>query len=244
MLKKQYYRKKKIKKPSNARRFVIGDIHGCYHTLKKLVEKKINLKKDDQLFLLGDYINKGPYSKKTLDYIIELIKKGYKIYPLRGNHEETLINTYKNEEKAILKWLVRKSPDLLIKGKLKEKYKIFIKSLRYYYKLDEFYLVHANFNYNCKKPFKDKTSMLWKRKFDYNSKILKGKIIIHGHQPTNIDEIKKTIKKNKSIIGIDNGVNYTKAHKIYDYKKMGNLCALNLDTFELTIQKNIEDLSK
>ncbi len=82
--------------------------------------------------------------------------------------------------------------------------------------------------------------MLWKRKFDYDNKILKGKIVIHGHQPINLEEIKKSIYNNKNIIGLDNGVNYIKKHKIYDYKKMGNLCALNLDTFELIIQKNIE----
>ena len=235
-----YYNKKKIEKPINARRFAIGDIHGCYNTLKKLVEKKLNLKKEDQLFLLGDYIDKGPKSKETLDYIINLIKKGYHIYPLRGNHEETLLYTSENESKKILKWLMRKSTNLLLRGKLRKKYQIFLKSLSYYYKLDEFYLVHANFNYKSDKPFKDKKSMLWKRKFDYNSKILKGKKLIHGHQPTEIDTIKKSVIKKKNIICLDNGVNYNKKHKFYDYKKMGNLCALNLDTYELIIQKNIE----
>ena len=239
MKNKYYYNKTKIAAPANARRFAIGDIHGCYKTFKKLVEKKIKLKKNDQLFLLGDYIDKGPDSKKTLDYIIKLIRKGYQVYPLRGNHEETLIYTTKYESKQILKWLVRGSPNLLIKGVLRRKYRKFIESLPYYYQLDNSFLVHANFNYNAEKPFKDKKMMLWKRKFDYNSKILKNKKLIHGHQPTEIERIKKSIKKRR-VICLDNGVNYIKKHKIYDYKQMGNLCALNLDTFDLTIQKNIE----
>ncbi|MBN1251039.1 MAG: metallophosphoesterase, partial [Bacteroidales bacterium] len=182
----------------------------------------------------------GPHSKKTLDYILKLIKKGYLIYPLRGNHEETLIYTSENESKKILKWLVRKSPNLLNQGKLHTKYKDFIKSLPFYYELDNFFLVHANFNYNIEKPFKDKSSMLWKRKFDYNAKTLKNKTLVHGHQPTEIGDIKCMIRKKKKVICLDNGVNYIRNHKLYNYLQMGSLCALNLDTFELTIQKNIE----
>jgi len=239
---KQYYQRKKIKNPPKGRRFVIGDIHGCYLSLKKLVEKKVQLGKNDQLFLLGDYIDKGPESKKTLNYIMKLMDKGYAVYPLRGNHEQTLLDTEINDPKEILVWLMRRSPDMLKNGKLRKKHRNFLNSLSTYYELDNFFLVHANFNYKAKNPFEDKTAMLWKKKFDWNGKVLKKKTLIHGHQPKNIKEIIQSIKTKNKVIGLDNGVNYIKKHKIYDYAQMGNLCALNLDTFELIFQYNCEVL--
>lgn len=240
---KQYYQKKKIKAPSKGRRFVIGDIHGCYLTLKKIIEKKIQLNKKDQLFLLGDYIDKGPESKKTLNYIMKLIKKGYSVYPLRGNHEQILLDTEINDRKEILVWLMRRSSNMLNNGNLRKKHRDFLNSLPTYYELDNFFLVHANFNYEAKNPFEDKTAMLWKKKFDWNGKVLKKKTLIHGHQPKNIKEIIQSIKTKNKVIGLDNGVNYIKKHKIYDYTQMGNLCALNLNTFEIIFQYNCESYS-
>ena len=39
--------------------FAIGDIHGCFDSLRELVENKIQPDKDDKLVLLGDYIDRG-----------------------------------------------------------------------------------------------------------------------------------------------------------------------------------------
>ena len=56
----------------NNRIYAIGDIHGCFNSMKELIENKIQLRKEDKLIFLGDYIDRGPDSKKVLDYIIEL----------------------------------------------------------------------------------------------------------------------------------------------------------------------------
>jgi len=236
----KYYQKNKIELPINARRFVVGDIHGCYMTFRKLIETQIIPSLSDQIFLLGDYIDKGPESKKTLNYIRKLIKKGYKIYPLRGNHEDDLLEA-STDEPEYLKWIIRRSPDMLKNGSIRKKHVEFIKSMPYYYELPDFYLVHAGFNFNARNPLKDIKSMLSK-KMPLNIQTGFGvdKIIIHGHQPLEIDDIISRVLKRNKIIGLDNGVNYIKTHKIYNYTKMGNLCALNLDTFKLLVQKNCE----
>jgi serine/threonine protein phosphatase 1 len=41
------------------RLLAIGDIHGCYDHLLELVENKINLRKEDRLVFMGDYIDRG-----------------------------------------------------------------------------------------------------------------------------------------------------------------------------------------
>jgi len=49
--------------------FVVGDIHGCFKSLKELYS---NLDGWDRLIFLGDYIDRGPESKKVIDFLINL----------------------------------------------------------------------------------------------------------------------------------------------------------------------------
>ena len=73
----------------------IGDIHGCLKTLNFLLTERIKLKNEDQVFLLGDYINRGPDSNGILELILNLKETGYSIFPIRGNHEEMHLNSGK-----------------------------------------------------------------------------------------------------------------------------------------------------
>lgn len=54
----------------------IGDIHGCSKTFKTLLHKGLKIKKHDEIFCLGDFIDRGPDSKGVIDLILELRKKG------------------------------------------------------------------------------------------------------------------------------------------------------------------------
>lgn len=73
------------------RRFAISDIHGCLRSFRALLEE-INFSKEDTLYLLGDYIDRGPDSKGVIDHIWKLQKEGYTVHCLRGNHEQMLLN--------------------------------------------------------------------------------------------------------------------------------------------------------
>ena len=59
--------------------FIIGDVHGCYHTLLKLVAK---LPSNAKLIFVGDLCDKGNYSKEVIEFVIN--NKHSCIY---GNHE-------------------------------------------------------------------------------------------------------------------------------------------------------------
>ena len=56
-----------------SRRLVfIGDVHGCYSALEKLINKKIGgLDNETTLVLLGDIVTKGPDSEKVVDFILK-----------------------------------------------------------------------------------------------------------------------------------------------------------------------------
>lgn len=72
--------------------FAIGDIHGCYEEMMLLFNKlPIDLKRDLVIFI-GDYVDRGPDSKKVVEQCIKWHKKyPYWIF-LYGNHEDIFQN--------------------------------------------------------------------------------------------------------------------------------------------------------
>lgn len=87
-----YYNLKidKIKLEKNRRIIVISDIHGGYKLFKKLL-KKVSFAKKDYLFILGDVIEKGPQSFKTLRYVMKLYKRD-NVFLVIGNNDLTLLD--------------------------------------------------------------------------------------------------------------------------------------------------------
>ena len=60
---------------------LIGDVHGCYKTLRGLLKKCPR----DSLCFVGDLIDRGPSPGKVVKFVRE---KGY--YCIRGNHEDMM----------------------------------------------------------------------------------------------------------------------------------------------------------
>ena len=226
---------KEIEAQKNGRQLVISDIHGCAKTFKALL-KKVDLKKSDNLFLLGDYINRGANSMAVLNHIIRLIAAGYNIFPLRGNHEEMAWEKHNKIQNKLETDIYETNwgKDIMDKEKnILPEYKQFIKNLPYYYITENHLIVHAGLNFKAKKPLEDYYSMLWCKTTssiprDFN------KTIIHGHAVQKLKDIQNSINKNTQTIGLDNGCVYPKR------KDCGNLLCFNLDTYELIVQANIE----
>ena len=70
-------------------------MHGELTKLKDVIEQ-VNLRDDDTLVFLGDYIDRGLDSCGVVDYIIKL-SESYKVITLKGNHEMLL-----SESKAFI----------------------------------------------------------------------------------------------------------------------------------------------
>lgn len=226
----------KVKPPTNGgRRLVITDIHGCAKTFDKLLNK-VGLNDDDQLFLLGDFINRGPRSRQVIDHVLSLNEDGYNVFPLIGNHEETLLHLlFESPEELQMLLKTRNSINLLNKhGLVKRRFVRFFRTLPYYYKLDDFYLVHAGFNMNIEKPLSDVHAMCWIRNFQVKNK-MKGRAVLFGHTPTKYSKIQKQVAENANSICLDNGCSHT-----YLGKEYSSLVCLDLDSRELTRQKNVD----
>ncbi|MDP4536087.1 symmetrical bis(5'-nucleosyl)-tetraphosphatase [Alkalimonas collagenimarina] len=71
--------------------YAIGDIQGCYDELQLLLEKIKFNQADDQLWLCGDLIARGPKSLETLHFIRSL---GATAITVLGNHDLNLIASF------------------------------------------------------------------------------------------------------------------------------------------------------
>lgn len=224
-----------VPKPASGRRLVITDIHGCYQTFVKLLDT-IDLKKRDQLFIIGDMINRGPYSFLVLDKIWQLLDRGYQIFPLRGNHEQLLLNFNRENTRKIFTFASRQYASHLInsEGRLNSEVDKFFGNLPFYYETDIAFLVHAGFDTRLKNPFEGWKDMIWVRSFTYSEKRLKGKMVIHGHVPTELSSISNQIEKGLKIINLDNGCIRS------GVSGYGKLLCFNMDSRELIAQKNID----
>ncbi|PWJ44601.1 metallophosphoesterase family protein [Sediminitomix flava] len=219
----------------SGKRWAISDLHGCLMTFDKLLDE-IHFKTQDQLFLLGDLIDRGPDSKGLLNRIIELKESGYQIHCLRGNHEEMLLDHVYNYSSTLREYaLIHGVLPLLDENEqIPSRFLNFFEELPYYFELDNAYLVHAGFNFEIDDPLSDTNAMIWTRELPSSSNWLNGKKLIHGHTPTTLRRIQQQLKNNDQIINIDNGC-------VFDGMRedMGAMLALNLNDYELLIMKNV-----
>ena len=75
------------------RTIIIGDVHGCFDALRALLGKVQYDRLDDRLVLVGDYIDRGPQIRETVDYLMELrASEPHLVTLLRGNHEQMLLD--------------------------------------------------------------------------------------------------------------------------------------------------------
>ena len=76
------------------RLLAIGDIHGHIRALDALLEEVAPTKSDTVVFL-GDYVDKGPSVKETLDRLCELSNISQWVF-LRGNHDQMFLDACLN----------------------------------------------------------------------------------------------------------------------------------------------------
>lgn len=218
----------------------ISDIHGCLNTFKALLHQ-INFSKEDHLFLVGDFIDRGPDSKGVIDYIWALEAAGHIITCTKGNHEQMMLDSLVNLNQS-RNWLIHGGSQTLdsfgvadLKGVTK-KYIRWMRELPHFALKEDYVFVHAGLNFDMPNPMDGAASMLWIRNWhtDVNYQWLGNRIIVHGHTPmkkANIEEMFKTIDY-LQILDIDAGC-------VFDYAGFGHLCCVDLTNRALYFQERV-----
>jgi len=223
--------------------FAISDIHGNNKTFNQLLQK-IGLNKQDKLFLLGDYIDRGPDSKGVINTILNLKDEGYDITCLMGNHEHYIPEMPTNKDLQD-KWYhlwggaqTLKSYQIDDVGQFPKNHLQFINSLKYYYEHDNFLMVHAGLDFSGDDPLQNIHQLMWARHWyvNVNYNWLGNRIIIHGHTTITKSQI-ITMRDNlntNQYLNIDCGCYAT------DQAGKGYLCAFELSSRQLYFQKNVD----
>lgn len=138
---------------------IIGDIHGCYYTIKEMLDKHWDTQ-DENLIILGDLVNKGKNSMMVLKYLFDLQKEfGDQILILKGNNEVIFKDKYMEAyaDKGIKKFEKH--------GLDKTKTLKWISKLPHFCEYDSFFVSHAGIAKKAEYPVEaDNYDLLFNRK--------------------------------------------------------------------------------
>jgi serine/threonine protein phosphatase 1 len=209
------------------RTLVISDIHGEIELFERLLANVNYNSSQDQLILLGDYVDRGPNSKKVLEKVIELKSDGALV--LKGNHEDMMIKALTtDEERSWKNWINRNGgrktlesygfnesefvvPEEeefikpMLHDEILDRHLNFIQKLDHFIELEEYILVHAGVHPNQPLEETDPYTFMWIRE-EFYSAYSGQKTIVFGHTPAMHLHGKHSIFFGKNrIIGIDGG---------------------------------------
>lgn len=208
--------------------FVVSDIHGEFMMMEELLEKWNP--KEEQLVILGDLADRGPNSKEALELAYHLVQTEDAIV-IKGNHDDMLEKYLEDPVRNQALYYMNgggKTIDSLLGGAsskrdhkrnvqaIKEEYPWllpFLKSLRYFYKWENYLFVHAGVDLTLD-DWRDSTKrdLIWIREGFYDQKNNTGKTIIFGHTVTSSlhrERLNFDIwQSGDGLIGIDGGAVY------------------------------------
>lgn len=210
------------------RLFVVGDIHGEYEMLVKLLGKWDREK--ERLLFVGDLADRGPDSKSCMELVHQLVSTGEAIC-LTGNHEQIFLEFLSQPDEVYGNYMINGGANTIdsllpdvnqnhsqpteIAGQLRNQYPdliAFISSLPLYYEWHRYLFVHAGVDLSHQNWAETKTKDLyWIREPFHQGTNNTGKIIVFGHTPTPIlhhDNANYEIWESDNKIGIDGGAVY------------------------------------
>jgi serine/threonine protein phosphatase 1 len=224
------------------RQFAISDIHGCNKTFEAMLDH-LAFSKGDTLYLLGDYVDRGPDSKGVIDTIWRMQEAGYTVHCLMGNHEEMTCSSYDLERQRPMTNLGE--PNLLksfgvdhLSG-IPVEYIDWMRNLDRYLEIPGYILVHAGLNFNYPDPLDRPVEMIWIRSWygSIDREWLGERLIIHGHTPVPVARAKAMAQEYDllPVQDIDCGAVFRQSGQF------GYLCAFDLSNRNLIFQENTED---
>ena len=193
--------------------FAIGDIHGCLEKLQTLITNIGADKQKDTLIFIGDFIDRGNFSREVVDYVIRLKKEYKKVVCLLGNHEHMFIRYLEGVDEGIYfenggiatlysYGISYSDKPKKRKAKIPPGHRQFFKSLLLHYETENYIFVHAGLKPGFPLYKQTKNDLLWIRHEFIDADDDFGKMVIFGHTPLSYP----LIMPNK--IGIDTGAVY------------------------------------
>ena len=195
--------------------YAISDIHGCADLLRQMFTvidrdlTTIGSMRAIHVFL-GDYIDRGPDSRRTIDLLVERGRKHESVF-LKGNHEAFLFDVLRDPSRlqdwrqygglqTLASYGLRPSlnPDAAEQAKLIGQFALtipphqryFFDNLRLRFVCGDFFFVHAGIRPGVALAKQQERDLLWIREDFLVSEQRFGKYIVHGHTPVRAPDIR------------------------------------------------------
>lgn len=170
------------------RTLAIGDIHGCYDALRRLVEF-VAVTDEDLIVALGDYVDRGPDSKLVVELLMRREANGL-LVALRGNHDEMMCAA-RDDRFKIFSWTavggaetiesyLRDSKEAGFEAVPASHWDFLESRCQPYYETETHIFVHAGVDPDLPMEEQNEETLYWQRLSDTGPHC-SGKTVICGH---------------------------------------------------------------
>jgi serine/threonine protein phosphatase 1 len=166
-----------------SRHLAIGDIHGCITALTTLVSY-VDLREDDVVVALGDYVDRGPDPAAVVQFILDL-RQTHNVITLRGNHELMMLDS-REQRSWFVPWMGYGGEATLesyggsFDGVPDEHLDFLENGLVSFYECDSHFFVHAFADPAVALDQQSDANLYW-RKYKNPQPHCSGKIMVCGH---------------------------------------------------------------
>ena len=210
--------------------YAIGDIHGrldlAVQLIRQIASHSRTLPEHKCMVFLGDYIDRGPDSRQVIDLLLDLKTTfaGWEIIYLRGNHDQAILD-FLADPQFYRAWRGFGAQETLLSygvvpprfddvaafetaaAQLREvlpaSHLAFFEGLQYSAVKGDYMFVHAGIRPGQPLDGQAPEDLLWIRdEFLFSNRAF-GKVIVHGHTPT-----ERPVQRHNRI-GIDTGAHAT-----------------------------------
>jgi serine/threonine protein phosphatase 1 len=195
--------------------YAFGDIHGRADLLNRMFAEidadliRNPVDRSVEVYL-GDYVDRGPHSARTLDLLVERNRIREAIF-LKGNHESYLLDVLRDPTKfdgwrqigglqTLMSYGIQPplDPDAadrlelikMLNDAVPEQHLEFLRSLKPSFVCGDFFFVHAGVRPGIPLEQQQESDLLWIRNEFLECDAHFGKFIVHGHTPVREPDIR------------------------------------------------------
>lgn len=207
-------RDERARLPKGVRVYAIGDIHGCSGLLAgafALIDADLARSKPERAIhvFLGDYVDRGPDVKQTLDLLIAR-SQAYETVFIKGNHEAILVDFLRNPP-VLPDWL-RLGGDSTLASygvpvsfadgdtdavrmafarAMPQAHIAFLARLVPSFTCGDFFFAHAGVRPGIPLEEQNEDDLMWIREPFLSSREDFGKVVVHGHTPVREPDVRE-----------------------------------------------------
>ena len=210
---------------SGERIYAIGDIHGRYDLLRRLLDRvgehssALPESASLHLLFLGDLVDRGPESAKVVELLQDLEQRTDQVIVLMGNHEEAMVRSLEGDTTLLQRWLAVGGAETVesyglrlpeprddlrqylryLQASLPAQQIKWLRGLPLTAQSGDYFFCHAGIRPGVALGRQSRDDLLWIRDDFVDDESDHGAVIVHGHT------IEKTVTLRGNRIGIDTG---------------------------------------